>query len=164
MTDLTTPTNLLLAHLQAEALALSQFHDTLLAEQKALTGNNVEALAELSKIKLRHVETLDRLAADRMRQLTALGITADENGMEQWLAAAGSAGQKAWKDLLAAAKEANLCNQTNGRLIQQSLQHHQQALAILMGAANQVKLYGADGQPQGTYSSTGASRGIIGTA
>lgn len=161
MTDHNNP---LLAHLQTEALAISQFHDTLQAEQKALTNNDVVALNELSQTKLKQVETLNRLASERMRHLASLGLNTNESGMEQWLAMSGDAGRKTWKDLLVIAKEANTCNQINGKLIQQSMQHHQQALAVLMAAANQVSLYGADGQPQSGYPGSGASRGIIGTA
>jgi len=156
--------NPLFAHLQAETLAISQFHDTLQAEQQALVDNDVNALTALSQTKLKQVETLNHLAAERMRQLAALGFNANESGMEQWLTTAGDSGQKVWKELLAIAMEANNCNQINGTLIQKNLLHHQKALTVLMAAANQVSLYGADGQPQGLYPGSGASRGIIGKA
>jgi flagella synthesis protein FlgN len=156
--------NTLLAHLQAETLAIRQFNDLLKAEQKALVDSHVEALTAHTQAKLGQVEALNRLAAVRMTQLATLGFSADEQGMEQWLTMAGGQARKAWGDLLALAKEANATNQLNGKLIQQRMQQHQQALTALMAAANQVKLYGADGQPQGAFASSGASRGIIGTA
>ena len=161
---MTDQTHSLLAQLHAETQAFSQFFNTLQAEQQALVGNDVNALTALSQTKQKQVETLNHLAEERMRQLAALGLHSDETGMEQWLAAAGNPGQKAWQELLAIAREAYHCNQVNGTLIQKNMQHHQKALSVLMTAANQVSLYGADGQPQGIYPGSGASRGIIGKA
>jgi flagella synthesis protein FlgN len=155
---------MLLAHLQAETLAIRQFNDLLKAEQKALVENDVVSLTAHTQAKLEHVESLNRLSAERMAQLAALGFNANEHGMEQWLSLAGNQGHKLWNDLLALAKEANATNQLNGKLINQRMQQHQQALTVLMVAANQVKLYGPDGQPQGAFSGSGASRGIIGKA
>lgn len=154
----------LLAHLQAETAAIRQFNDLLKTEQKALGSNQIDSLTQFAKNKSEQVETLNRLAAERMGQLAALGISADEKGMEQWLAIAGGEARKVWNDLLDIAREANANNQINGKLIQQCMQQHQQALTVLMAAANQVKLYGADGQAQNAYPGSGASRGIIGTA
>lgn len=154
----------LLTHLEAEVQAIAQFHETLQSEQKALVSNDVAALTAISQTKQKQVETLNRLASERMRHLAAMGFNSNESGMTQWLSVAGESERTAWSGLLAIAREANACNQINGRLILQSMQHHQQALAILLSAANQVSLYGADGQPQGAYSGSGASRGIIGSA
>lgn len=154
----------MLAHLGAEIQAISQFHETLQAEQKALVGNDVAALNAISQTKQKQVETLNRLASERMRHLATMGFGANESSMPQWLSVAGDGERRAWNDLLAIAREANTCNQINGKLILQGMQHHQQALAVLLAAANQVSLYGADGQPQGVYSGSGASRGIIGSA
>jgi len=160
LTDNTT----LLAHLQAETAAIRQFNDLLKAEQKALSSNQIDTLTQFAQNKSGQVEALNRLAAERMAQLASLGIRADERGMEQWLATAGSEARKVWTTLLDVAREANANNQINGKLIQQCMQQHQQALSVLMAAANQVKLYGADGQAQKAYPGAGASRGIIGTA
>lgn len=153
----------LIEHIQAEIQIFQQFLDTLNAEQRALSANNVAALAEISQTKTQQVETLSRLAGDRMRYLNSLGINANQDGMEQWQAMAGNAARKAWKELLEIGREANALNQINGRLILQTMQFHQQALAVLLAAANQVSLYGADGQPQGSFHGSSA-RGIIGTA
>lgn len=161
---MTHQSNPLLARIEAETLAIRQFHDTLQAEQKALVDNDANVLADISQIKLKQVETLNQLASNRMQQMAALGFGASENGVEQWLATADDATHKAWKELLDIAREAQTCNQINGNLIQKSMVRHQQALAALMTAANQVSLYGANGQPQGGYLGAGNSRGIIGTA
>lgn len=161
---MTAQNNPLLAHLQAETQAFRQFHETLQAEQKALTSNDVNALTELAQTKVHQVETLNRLAAERQRQLAAQGLNNNESGMQQWLMLAGAEGKKAWKELLEIAKSASTANEINGKLIEQSMQRHQQAIAVLMAAANQVSLYGANGQPQGTYPGSTAARGIIGTA
>lgn len=156
--------NPLLAHFQAETQAIRQFHDTLQAEQQALISNDVAALTPISQTKQKQVETLNRLASERMRHLAAIGFGAGDSGVRQWLSMTGDDERKAWNELIAIAREANTLNQINGKLILQGMQHHQQALAVLLAAANQVSLYGADGQPQGVYLGSGASRGIIGTA
>ncbi len=161
---MTEQTQSLLARLQAETIAFNQFYDTLQAEQKALTSNDVSALATVSQIKLRQVETLNRLAAERVRHLASLGFRTDSFGMDLWLTRASDPERNAWNELLEIARKASASNQLNGKLIQQNLKHHQQALTVLMTAANQVSLYGADGQPQGIYPVGGNSRGIIGTA
>lgn len=154
---------LLLAGLQAETRALQEFKATLQAEQNALIGGDVAALTALSPSKLQQVENLNRLAAERLEHIAALGLSADRKGMEQWAAAAGTAADAAWRAMLAAAGAAHQANQMNGTLIQTRLQHNQQALTVLLAAANKANLYGPDGQPQGAAPG-GQSRGIIGKA
>jgi flagella synthesis protein FlgN len=73
--------------------------------------------------------------------------------MEAWLATpAGTAGRESWTKLLILATEARELNQINGQLIALHMQNNQQALAVLMAAANQAMTYGPDGQQRGSGS------------
>lgn len=151
----------LLAHLQTEIQAISQFYDTLQAEEKALTSGDVDALTALAQAKQQQAETINNLDAVRKRHMAAIGLNANANGMQQWLDMSGEAVQQAWKQLLEIARNAQQTNQSNGILIQQSLKHNQQALTILMSAVNPLNLYGSNGHSQGAYPGSGGSRGII---
>jgi flagella synthesis protein FlgN len=67
--------------------------------------------------------------------------------MEAWLGGQDGAGSRdAWNRLRALAAEARSLNDTNGRLIGIHLENNQQALAVLLSAANQAATYGPDGQ------------------
>lgn len=155
---------LLLAGLQAEEQAFHDFRTTLQAEQQALIAGDIAALTAISTSKLKQVEHLNRLAAQRLERIVTLGLTADRNGMEKWAAQAGTAATEAWRSMLATASEAHQANQINGTLIQNHLQHNQQAMSALLAASNQANLYGPDGQPKNTPPGGGSSRGIIGKA
>lgn len=126
----------------------------LLRREQALLGENaVDSLQALVAEKSAAAEELLNLSEARERLLPGLGLSAGRAGMEAWLATpAGTAGQPLWKQLLALAAEARELNQINGQLIALHMQNNQQALAVLMAAANQAMTYGPDGQQRGSGS------------
>lgn len=147
--------------LQQEQAALDQFIELLQQEQAALVAADVDKLQSLSELKQQLSEHLTALAQQRVAQQERAGHSADAAGTRAWLATQSPTVAAAWKKLLATAQTARNLNQTNGQLIQTHMQHNQQALAVLLGAANRLDVYGADGQPR---SGLGGSQRIIGKA
>ena len=98
--------------------ALQAFVDILRREQDALATGNIDALAPLIAEKTALAEQLNRISTSE----AAL-----------------------YRDLVS---EASALNEANGKLIALRLQHNQQALNVLMAAANTAATYGPDGQQQ----------------
>lgn len=138
--------------LEAESGAFLDFVRLLQTEQEVLIQGEVDKLIELARLKSEKVVQLSQFAERRSRFLASQGLE-PSGGMEQWLSRHGADNPRLgenWKRLLERAKEAQHLNQTNGLMIETRLQHNQQALAVLQAAANQVSLYGPDGQARST--------------
>jgi flagella synthesis protein FlgN len=98
---------------------LEAFVAVLRREQEALTTGDTDALVPLIAEKTALAERLNRFPADAAAQ---------------------------HRDLVAAART---LNEANGKLIALRLQHNQQALNVLLAAANTAAAtYGPDGQQQ----------------
>jgi flagella synthesis protein FlgN len=147
--------------LQQEQAALDHFIELLQQEQAALVAADVDKLQSLSELKQQLSEHLTALAQQRVALQEQAGFNADAAGTRAWLSTQPQTVTDAWKKLLARAQAARDLNQTNGQLIQTHMQHNQQALAALLGAANRLDVYGADGQP---LSGPSGSQRIIGKA
>jgi flagella synthesis protein FlgN len=102
----------------AAAEALRTFIDLLRREQAALIKGDIEALAALIPEKSALAERLNGISPAEAEALRAL------------------------------AAEARELNETNGKLIAVHLQRNQQALNVLLAAADNATVYGRDGQPQ----------------
>ena len=139
---------------QSELAALDRFIEILQREQAALVHIDVHALMAITPEKLKQAELLNRLAQARVSALAALGVGGDRLEIEAWLKTQPADMTEAWNTLLTNARAAQHLNQTNGGLIESQLKNNQQALNALVSAANQSSVYGADGQPRTTYSSS----------
>ena len=151
-----------LQHLLVEEVAhLRGFLELLEAEQQALVAGDIDRLMPLAGEKTELFARLSDLGAARGRLLAEAALGADRAGMEAWLArhADAAAPRRAWRELLTLGERARALNESNGRLIATRLANNQQALATLLGAANQAALYGPDGQatPVGGGRSLGAA-------
>ncbi|MCX8086968.1 MAG: flagellar protein FlgN [Rhodocyclaceae bacterium] len=136
--------------LEDEIGRLEAFIALLQREQSLLEKGETEALLPLIEQKNALAGALAGFDRSREHALARLGLPAGRAGMEAWLASQeGAPYQAQWERLLELAQRARDLNETNGRLIQLHLSHHQQALAALMNAANQITTYGPDGQQQG---------------
>ena len=143
-----------IAGLRAEFQAFQAFSDLLESEQAALVQGDIEALVGIAQRKAEQVSALAQLAEARNRYLRASTGMTDQLGIAAWQEKFDpqkrSGAVRVWEDLLDLARSAKRLNEQNGALINLNLQHNQQALAVLRGAANQtLDLYGPDGQ---TYS------------
>lgn len=136
--------------ISAELGALRQFVDVLGREQAALTGGHTDSLMALAEEKLRHADRIAQLHRDRDVMLRAAGLG---DGREGILALRNAAGmpprtQSELATLVELAKEARQLNDTNGKLVNERMQHNQKALNALMSAAQQSTIYGPDGHAQ----------------
>lgn len=137
-----------LTNLSRERDGFGHFLDILKSEQEALVNGEIDKLTKIAQHKSTKVLELAQLADARNRFLAENGLPADQPGVTSWLARSGAPEEatQVWDELIALARTARHINETNGAMIQLKLQHNQQALAVLMSAANQATLYGPDGQ------------------
>ena len=134
--------------LKDELVALREFIAALQQEQQALIAGDIEKLSPLVEEKTRLAASLNRYSEQRQRLIRAAGLPNDRSGLEAWLERQPLQAQDRanWKKLLALTGEAQALNESNGKLIAMRIQHNQQALNVLLSAANQTSLYGPDGQ------------------
>jgi flagella synthesis protein FlgN len=135
--------------LSEELRSLDLFIALLHKEQALLASGTSDGLTALADEKSSAAIELGRLAAARDHELTRLHLPPGRAGMDAWtLTDAGSASQRNWDRLLVRAAEARAINEANGLSIALHLKHNQQALSVLMAAADRTATYGPDGQPQ----------------
>lgn len=138
---------LLLDALTAEAEILERFVAILEQEQKLLIGSDINAVNPLLEQKSTLIAELTEAGRRRETALTELGIAADKKAIEAWMVGATSETQAAWRKLMELARTANQFNNSNGQIINTRMQYNQQALSVLMSAANadSGSTYGPDG-------------------
>ena len=133
--------------LDREFRALESFVALLRREQSLLEEGSTDSLAALAEEKLKAATELADFSATRDSKLMHSGMQPGRTGMEAWTATPAGAGyRQLWQRLLELTAEARALNETNGKLINIRLQNNQQALSILMAAADQAVTYGPDGQ------------------
>lgn len=133
--------------LSRELSTLESFIALLQKEQTLLASRANEGLTTLAEEKSAAAIELGRLANLRDQELARLHLPPGRAGMDAWtLTDAGSASQRSWDRLLALAAEGRILNEANGTAIALQLQHNQQAMAVLMAAADRTATYGPDGQ------------------
>jgi flagellar biosynthesis protein FlgN len=135
--------------LSQELVALQSFIELLRREQELLASGATDGLTNLAAAKSAAALELGRLAAARDAELARCHLPTGRAGMDAWtLTNAGVPSQSNWDQLLRFAAEARALNEANGKMIALQLQHNQQALSVLMAAADQTSTYGPDGQPR----------------
>lgn len=138
--------------IKSELETLQALHLLLQQEHSALIQGDVDLLLKLVPRKNELLEQLSSLSNTRSRDFFATGHENTPAGMEAWLKNCGADGQtrENWNKLITLAREADQLNRDNGILIETSLRHNQQALAVLQAAANPgTGLYGRNGQISG---------------
>ncbi len=144
-----SPTPIPLQNLLVEEVAqLRGFLVLLEKEQQALIDGDIDRLMPLAAEKTDIFGRLARLGEARGKTLAGNGLSADRQGMDNWLKRHPEmpGARKVWEELVALAEKGSAMNQTNGKLIATRLANNQQALSTLLAAANQAALYGPDGQ------------------
>jgi flagella synthesis protein FlgN len=133
--------------LDREFRALQSFVELLRREQALLTGGSTDSLAVLAEEKLQAATELSDFSASRDSKLIHSGLQPGRAGMDAWTATPAGAGyRQQWLRLLELTAEARTLNDTNGQLIGVRMHNNQQALSILLAAADQAVTYGPDGQ------------------
>lgn len=156
------------AELRIETATMRALLDVLEREQHCLSHGDADGCAALLEQKATSVSLLASLASDRHRRLAALGFSANEKGMTDWLRSATEASVADWAALMAVTREAHECHRLNGLLLGQLAARNRQALAAmgaleaLGGRATGGGLYGPGGQTD--YGSPRHARviGVIG--
>lgn len=130
-------------------------------ERQALESGDVDTLPVVAARKSEAYGRLAQLGDARSALLARLGIRPNREVIEALFASSSDWAQcaKSFRDLLDLASEAHDANQRNGALIRAQMRASQQALAVLMSAAEQASTYGPDGQAQ-----TRTSRRSFGSA
>lgn len=146
------PSSQLSDNLKDELAALRGFVAALQQEQQILVSGDIDRLLPVVEKKTGLAASLARFADQRQRLLSAAGLPNDRNGIETWLTgqAVSAEIRNDWASLVALTAEAQTLNESNGKLIAMRMQHNQQALNVLLAAANQATLYGPDGQTKAT--------------
>lgn len=132
-----------------EAATLRVALGHLRAERAALEAGDIDALPVLATRKSEAYARLAQLGDARSALIARAGVQQTAKADVDALFASGpewSACSKPFADLLSLAREAHDANQANGEMIRAQMKSSQQALAVLMSAAEQASTYGPDGQ------------------
>lgn len=135
-----------LSLLKNERAALHAFVVLLEKEQQTLLDNDAEALLSLAELKNQSANKLNEIANQR-RQLLMMPKE-EVSDVAAWMQRYAPQDIASWEEVRQLAAQAYHLNQTNGEVIQLKLRSNQQALTVLLGAAQSTAgLYGRDGQP-----------------
>lgn len=147
--------------LAEELQRLKEFVDVLREEQDALANGAIDTLMALVERKSALALQLGGMAKNREDTLSAAGFGVGRAAVDAWLDARpdNTASRRVWQELLELTASARNLNETNGKLINLRMQHNQQALAVLMAAADKAMTYGPDGQQR-----TGSAGRLLGSA
>jgi flagellar biosynthesis/type III secretory pathway chaperone len=119
-------------------------------EHTALTSEDPESIKTASQQKLEHMQLMEQNIGQRNLFLQRLGLSADEQGIEEAVTAAGQNNQLTtnWKNLKETAKELQKQNEINGGIIAIGQRRVKQALDILSGKENLTGTYSQQGETE----------------
>lgn len=137
--------------IQEERTGLQGFIALLRREEALLIATQIDALASLAEEKTALYRSLQRLSDERVVMFARLGAAVNDANIRVVLADLPDA-LGAWQEVVSLAAEARERNRVNGQLITERLQNNQQALSVLLAAAEHPQIYGPDGQSRPTSS------------
>lgn len=119
-------------------------------EHTALTSEDPERIKTVSRQKLEHMQLMEQNIGQRNLFLQRLGLSADEQGIEEAVTAAGQNNQlnTNWNSLKETAKELQKQNEINGGIIAIGQRRVKQALDILSGKENLTGTYSQQGETE----------------
>jgi flagella synthesis protein FlgN len=140
------------ATLRDEQQLIGSIVELMKTEQQLLISADADGLSELTPKKLQLAQQAAGLSRMRHKALAAAGFSADEAGMEPWLAVGGNDNTRAqWGRLLVLTRQAKEINRVNGMLINKQLAHTQGVLNALRGAeGGAAAVYGRNGNALGS--------------
>jgi flagellar biosynthesis/type III secretory pathway chaperone len=120
------------------------------SEHATLTEGNPDTIQSASHKKLEHMQLMEQNISSRNQFLLNLGLTADEQGIEQAVAVAGQNSKldSDWNELKDTAKKLQKQNEINGGIIALGQRQVKQALDILSGKENLTGTYSQQGETQ----------------
>ena len=137
--------------IQEEHAGLQGFIGLLQREEALLIATQIDALATLAEEKTALYRALQRLSDERVVMFARLGAAVNDANIRVVLADLPDA-LATWESVVSLAAEAKERNRVNGQLITERLQNNQQALSVLLAAAEHPQIYGPDGQSRPTSS------------
>ncbi len=119
-------------------------------EHKILATGDPETIKSASNQKLEHMRLMEQNISGRNRFLRELGLSTDEHGIEQAVAATTHDRQlhSNWSELKTTAKQLKRQNEINGGIIAIGQRRVKQALDILSGKENLTGTYSQHGETQ----------------
>lgn len=135
-----------------EQRGLQGFLALLEREEALLVSNQTDALSLLAEEKTALYRALQRLSDERVMLFARVGAKVSTDNIRIVFANAPEV-LAAWDEVLKLAQQAKARNEINGRLISDRLQNNQQALSVLLAAADAPQIYGPDGQSRPTAAS-----------
>lgn len=133
--------------LAEESRELRAFLQLLENERNVLMQRSVDPLASIADEKNRASARLQAMGTRRMQWLASHGVGHGAEDMEHWLTESPDRETRLglWQNFVELARQARDLNHANGTLIRTRMQYGQQALAVLLAAANQASFYSPDG-------------------
>lgn len=134
---------------EKECASVTQLHELLEYEQSCLVNATIEKLPAIIEKKSGLIQTLSQLSKQRYDCLLKNGYTANELGMNDWIAKqAPEKIQSAWLSTQQTLLKSRELNRVNGLLIGKQNLKNQQRLSILQGEPEpHTQVYGPNGQP-----------------
>jgi flagella synthesis protein FlgN len=136
--------NILTLEVQVSAALLT----CILAERRALSARDNDALQHTTGEKLEHTRQLEALEQKREQMLARLGFSNDPAGLRRCLKNQPHADRLSglWQQVLETIKDCRNANLTNGGILEASRQHVEQALCLLRGQSASPALYSPRGE------------------
>jgi flagella synthesis protein FlgN len=133
-----------------ESLLIEALLSVLIAEQKYLINNDIDAIDGVLLEKDSLLMRLQEAGALRLSALSGLGYPATESGMQAWLEVQTDVGVRdAWLQFQQDLAKAQELNRLNGTLISKHFNRNQQWIGHFQGAM------AGDGASQELYTSVG---------
>jgi flagellar biosynthesis/type III secretory pathway chaperone len=117
-------------------------------ERSALTERDTSALALSTEEKLGHTQKLEALEEERERLLAEMGFSGDPADVSTYFEKLPGKTHRLctlWQQILTNIEACRTSNLMNGRILDVSRQHVEQALCLLRGEAGSPSLYDTKG-------------------
>ena len=144
--------------IDGERALMRRIVDILEQEESLLIAGETDALLSLVKEKTEVYHLIQRHHDNRALLLARLGLQNNSGAIRQLCASMPDTLAR-WDEVVELARQAQARNNINGQLITERMHNNQAALSVLLTAADQPQLYGADGSTR----PTGGGR-ILGSA
>jgi len=144
VTDSLPDSHRLIHLIDSEATLMERFVELLEQEEAVLIAGDTDRLLELSQQKSEFYLGLQRHHDSRMLLLARHNLPNDDASIRSLCRTLPDTLAR-WDELLELARTAKARNETNGKLINERMQHNQAALSILLAATDAPQLYDAEG-------------------
>lgn len=144
MNNLAPEFHRLISIIDSEATLMQQFVTLLEREEATLIAGDIDNLMAISQQKSEIYLNLQRHHDGRMLLLAKRNLPNNDASIRSLCQTLPDTLAR-WDELLELARTAKVRNETNGKLINERMQHNQAALSILLAAADAPQLYDAEG-------------------